>query len=63
MRADGYVVPGDIIVAVDKKPVASVGKLYAVLDDYRIGDTVNLSVVRDGNVVTIPVKLQAPANG
>ena len=63
LRADGYVVPGDIIVAVDKKPVASVGKLYAVLDDYRIGDTVNLSVVRDGNVVTIPVKLQAPANG
>ena len=58
LRSDGYVVPGDIIVAVEKRPVSSVGKLYAVLDDYRIGDTVNLSVLRNGDVVTVPVKLQ-----
>jgi len=59
LRADGYIVAGDIIVAVEKKPVPSVGILNAVLDDYRIGDTVSLSVLRDGNVITIPVKLQA----
>ena len=58
LRDDGYVVPGDIIVAVEKKPVSSVSQLYAVLDDFRIGDSVNLSVLRDGNVITIPVKLQ-----
>jgi len=58
LGADGYIVPGDIIVAVEKKPVSSVGKLYAVLDDHRIGDTVHLSVLRDGKVITVSVKLQ-----
>ncbi len=59
VRADGIVVPGDIIVAVGGKPVSSVGKLFALLDDYRIGDTANISVLRNGEVVEVPVKLQA----
>jgi S1-C subfamily serine protease len=58
VRSDGIVVPGDIIVAVGGKPTPSVGKLYALLDDYRIGDTVDISVLRNGEVIKVSVKLQ-----
>lgn len=46
---------GDIILAVDGKPVESLPKLLARLDDYQVGDTVTLSV-RQGEV-TRDVKL------
>jgi S1-C subfamily serine protease len=59
VRSDGIVVPGDIIVAVGEIPVSSVGKLFALLDDYRIGDSVKISVLRNGEVIAVPVKLQA----
>jgi S1-C subfamily serine protease len=58
VRSDGIVVPGDIIVAVGGTPVSSVGKLFALLDDYRIGDSVKISVLRNGEVFVVPVKLQ-----
>jgi S1-C subfamily serine protease len=52
------IVPGDIIVAVDGKPVASVGELLARLDDRKVGDTVTLRVLRNGAPLDIPVTLQ-----
>lgn len=55
---DGGIVPGDTIVAVGGKPIDSVGKLLAVLDDYRVGDTVAITVLRDGRKVDVPVTLQ-----
>ncbi len=58
VRPDGFVVPGDIIVAVEGKPVPSVGKLFAAFDDYRIGDTVKISVLRNGEIVDVAVRLE-----
>jgi S1-C subfamily serine protease len=55
---DGGVVPGDIIVAVEGKPVDSVGKLLGRLDEFKIGDTVKLTVQRDGGTREVAVALQ-----
>ena len=57
--ADGSITPGDIITAVNGKPVDSVGKLIALLDDYRVGETVKLTVLRDGKNADVDVALQA----
>lgn len=56
---DGRLIPGDIITAIEGKPVESVGKLFALLDDYPIGGTIRLTVRRGEQQVTVPVTLQA----
>ena len=43
---DGGIVPGDIIVAVEGKPVTSVNDLLKRLDEFEIGDTVHLTLLR-----------------
>ena len=53
--------PGDVIVAVDGKPVAGVGELLGRLDDYKVGDTVRLTLRRDGRALEVPVTLQPGA--
>jgi S1-C subfamily serine protease len=55
---DGGIVPGDVIVAVDGKPVDGAGKLLARLDDFKVGDTVKITVLRDGGKADISVTLQ-----
>lgn len=56
---DGRMIPGDVITAVEGKPVDSVGRLSALLDDYRIGQTVRLSIRRGDTTVDVAVQLQA----
>ncbi len=51
------IIPGDVIVAVDGKEVGSVARLLARLDDYQPGDTVKLTVWRDGKRIQIPATL------
>ena len=58
---EGSVVPGDIITAVNGKPVDSVPKLIARIDDYKVGEKVKLTVKRDGKDVDVEVALQAGA--
>ena len=55
---NGYILVGDIITDVNDKPVKSQRDLSAVLDEYKIGDAVTLTVVRDGKPRKIPVTLQ-----
>ncbi len=55
---DGAVVPGDIITTIDGKCVDSVRSLLARLDDHRVGDTVRLSVQREGRTREVTVELQ-----
>lgn len=55
--ADGEVVLGDIITSVDGEKMNSLDDLYRYLDKKQIGDTVQVSVYRDGKTLTIPVKL------
>jgi S1-C subfamily serine protease len=55
----GTVVPGDVIVSLGDKPVPSVPKLLARLDDFKPGDRVKLGVLRDGKRVSVDVTLAA----
>lgn len=57
--ANGAVTPGDVIVAVDGRDVESVARLLSRLDDYAVGDTVRLTVVRNGQRREVSVRLQA----
>ncbi|MEZ4399439.1 MAG: trypsin-like peptidase domain-containing protein [Kofleriaceae bacterium] len=49
---------GDVITKIDGQPVAKTSDLYKVLDRRRIGDTVELEVVRGGNRRTVKVTLE-----
>ena len=53
-------VPGHIIQKIDGKKVTSVGDLLGRLGSYRPGDTVSLTVWRDGETREVQVRLQAP---
>jgi serine protease Do len=48
---------GDIIVRLGDNPVENTGDLFGALRDYRPGDTVELTVVRDGEEQTLEVTL------
>jgi S1-C subfamily serine protease len=48
---------GDVIVAVDGKEVKSQSDLNLLLNRARPGDTVTLTVVREGRKISVPVKL------
>ena len=56
---DGTIIPGDIITAIEGKPVNSVSELAARLDDFRVGDSVSLTVMREGKRRKVQVVLQA----
>lgn len=55
---DGSIEPGDVIVAVEGESVESVGKLLARLDDFKVGDVVQIAVLRSGRTVKVRVTLQ-----
>jgi S1-C subfamily serine protease len=55
------ITPGDVIVSVEGRPVASVGELLGRLDDFAVGDTVKLGVLRDGAHRDVEVTLQPGA--
>jgi S1-C subfamily serine protease len=56
---DGAIELGDVIVAVDGTPVDSVARLIGRFDERRVGDTVKLTVLRDGKRREVAVVLQA----
>jgi S1-C subfamily serine protease len=49
---------GDIIVALDGKPINNIQDLYAALEDHQVGDTVTLTIERDGKRQDVQVTLQ-----
>jgi S1-C subfamily serine protease len=55
---DGSIIPGDIIMAVEGRPVDSVGRLFGRLDDFKVGDTVRIVVLRQGKQTEVAVTLQ-----
>jgi len=55
----GAIVAGDIIVAVNGQAIDSAARLQSRLDDYEVGATVRLTVMRDKQRVEVPVRLQA----
>ncbi|PSS30455.1 Protease Do-like [Actinidia chinensis var. chinensis] len=54
----GNIVLGDIIVAVDNKPVRSKVELYKAFDDYNVGEKVLLKIQRGNENLELPVVLE-----
>jgi S1-C subfamily serine protease len=50
---------GDIIVALDGKPIRNGKDLYTALDRHKEGDTLTLTIIRDGNRQDVQVTLRA----
>ncbi len=56
-------VGGDLIIAIDGQPAAKEDSLVRAIANKRVGDTVTLTVYRNGKTLNVPVKLQrAPAD-
>ena len=57
---DGSLSPGgDVIIAIDGQPVAAVEELAAAVSERSVGDTVTLTVVRDGEEIEVQATLGA----
>ena len=57
--ANAGLAPGDTITAIDGKPVATTDAFIATLDDYSPGQTVTLTITRNGQTKHLSVKLAA----
>ena len=55
----GRTTVGDVIVKIDSVEVKVFSDVANYLDTKQVGDTVNLTVVRDGDELTVPVTLEA----
>ena len=53
----GDIIPGDVIQAVDGRSVSAMTDLIEVLENYRIGDQVELDLVRRGESIRVAVIL------
>jgi S1-C subfamily serine protease len=56
--AEGRLRLGDIITAVDGKKVETPNDLFLMLEKYKVGDVVNLTLLRDGKGVQAKVNLE-----
>jgi S1-C subfamily serine protease len=59
VERDGSLSPGDIITAVQGKQVETIPKLLARLDDFKVGEIVTITILRDGKQQQRSVQLQA----
>lgn len=50
---------GDIITKVDNQTITEKTQLRSLIGKYRVGDTVKLTIIRDGSEITIDVTLEA----
>ena len=55
--ASGRLVPGDIIVGIEGRTIATSADLNDVLDAYGPGDEVQIRTLRDGSVIDVPATL------
>lgn len=58
ISSTGEITPRDIIIAIDNKPVDSVEKLLSIIDEYRVGDTIQVKILRNEVEIDVPVTLQ-----
>jgi S1-C subfamily serine protease len=54
---EGNVVLGDVITAIDGKPIKKVDDLFTLLKQYKVGDTITLDVIRNEQKSEIKVTL------
>ena len=58
-EASGRVKLGDVITAIDGKKIESPNDLFLTLEKYKVGDSVNVSLLREGKAVQVKVTLEA----
>jgi len=58
-EASGRVRLGDVITAIDSKKVESSNELFLLLERYKVGDNINVTLLRDGKAVQVKVTLEA----
>ena len=58
-EGSGRVRLGDVITAVEGKKVESPNELFILLENYKVGDVVSISLLRDGKVMQTKVTLEA----
>ncbi len=58
-EGSGRVRLGDVITAVDGKKIESPNELFILLENYKVGDVVNISLLRDGKNIQTKVTLEA----
>lgn len=51
------IAPGDVILKIDDKKIETVDQYKKALKNYYVGDKPEFSIVRDGYIYTIPVKI------
>jgi S1-C subfamily serine protease len=56
----GEIVPGDLVIGLGERPIASSADLRSALDQHAPGDTADLVVLREGREMRLPVTLAAP---
>ena len=56
----GRIIPGDVVVALGSRPIATSPDLRGALDQHVPGETVDLVVRRDGREIRMPVALAEP---
>ena len=57
LDGETYAIGGDIITAIDGKPVSSITDLQSAIQGHRSGDVVKLTVARSGGQTTLTVTL------
>jgi S1-C subfamily serine protease len=55
--ADGDMLLGDIITAIDGERVGDKDDLFRILDKHQVGDTIQVDILRDGRRTSVPVRL------
>jgi S1-C subfamily serine protease len=58
-EASGRVRLGDVVTAIDGKKIESSNELFLLLEKYKIGDNINVSLLREGKAVQVKVTLEA----
>jgi S1-C subfamily serine protease len=51
--------PGDVIIAIDGRPVRSFDDLASYIDTKRVGDRIEVRIIREGREMTVQVTLEA----
>jgi len=50
--------PGDILLSIEKRPVASIVDYHQVLRDYPVGSTIHITVLRRGKKMTVALETE-----
>lgn len=52
------IVPGDVIIGLDDQEVKTFDELSAIIKKQKVGDVLKIKIWRDGDELTIPIKLE-----